>query len=579
MNPNNVSTGLANTVSFVPLSPEAARGSFESTTSLNSRKFPMQETSHAADQPIPASSPDTSCHPEPAAKADDDNGDKRRCEGGSKARSVALTLGFVVIVSMSGGQKSPDLAEARSKGKQVNSKVQKAKPKLLPVMRFNSRSKCSSKTNMTLSLRGAKTPDKSGKTKYQIIAKRCKGKKGKSLNNIRLAVSGPPKEGQKKKQKKSWKIKNPSTSYRGNRRNFSFLQSGIKTDQISKSQVSKNKIQLSAYNRRGRQTAKTIYLPKAEKPSYEDPDNPHSENVQSPGSCNPHPNFRIGAQYDRGILYQEGMSTETAARLFHNVLGATAIRINIIPAQVEELGGLTRHVEAIKSAGSQGIEEVLATVMPNPIYMNDNKPGQPNAGNFGSKGAGREAMYSFARKVSTALGTKIGNVAIRYSAINEGNHPYFSLHHTSSGVEFYKSGYMAAYNGIKDGTNNAATVATGEHAPSGNIGFWLEASQSLPNDGTNLHTYGDHNNRIGEFDEIIDKEITVSEDGAFANDPNQINTAANRAKVAWCAGVRGYYLYNPIAGYKSRQGWDTGFLHVNGGNSEAKKAFASAVKP
>jgi hypothetical protein len=571
MKPSNVSSGVANSVSFVPSSPEAAGSSLESI-----QKFSMLETSHAPDQTIPNSLPDTTCHPEAAAKSDENNSEK-----GSKA-NIHLLVGVAVLVSMYGAQKSPDLAEARSKGKPVNSKVQNAKPKLLPVMRFNSRSKCSSKTRMTLSLRGAKTPDKSGKNNYQIIAKSCKGKKEKPLKNIRLVVSGPPKEGQKKRQKKSWKIKNPSTGNKGNRRNFSFSQSGIKTDQISQNQVSKNKLQLSAYNRQGRQTAKTIYLPKTGKPSYEDNNNSHSENVQSPESCKPHPDFRIGAQYDRGILYQEGMSTQTAAGLLNYTLGATAIRINVIPAQVEELGGLTRYVEAIKSAGSQGIEEVLATVMPNPIYMDDNNPGQPNAGNFGSNGKGKEAMYSFARRVSTTFGTKIGNVAIRYSAINEGNHPYFSLNHTSSGVEFYKSGYMAAYNGIKDGTNNTATVATGEHAPSDNIIFFLKASQSVPNDGTNLHTYGSHNDRIDEFDKIIDKEITVSEDGAFGSDPDQINTAAKRLRVAWCAGVRGYYLYNPIehnTGKNDKPRWDTDFLHVNGDNSKAKRAFATALQP
>lgn len=135
---------------------------------------------------------------------------------------------------------------------------------------------------------------------------------------------------------------------------------------------------------------------------------------------------------------------------------------------------------------------------------------------------------------------------------------------------------MAAYNGIKDG-NSAAKVEVGEFAPSQNINYWVKTVQNLPHDGTNLHPYGTHIDLLQEFKSMIKGPMNISEDGAFANDPNQINTAGKRLKIARCAGAASYYFYNPF-NYASNQGWNTGFINKDGDNSAAQKAIAAAMQ-
>lgn len=351
---------------------------------------------------------------------------------------VAVTAGVLAVglalATPNSSINDPGIAEARSKTANPVRLATPKKPKpemALHVLRPSTRSACTPKQNVSLSLRSSKTVDSAGKIKYQMIAKKCYGKKGSAFKSIRLVAAAPPKEGQRQKQKRAWRIKNPASDYRGNRRTFRLWNTSKTAHEYRNPDKPKNQIQLSAYNSKGRRLGKSVYDLSKVKYSSGTKSKPSaggsSQNADQ--SCTPDPKFRVGAQADNEVVFQEHMDTQTAVGLLRSTLGITALRINIMPGQVREKGGLDTYIRAIDIAKNNGIKDILATVMPNPEYM-PSEPGEPHASDFGLEG--QHAMYAFAKKVSTTLGPRV----VRYSAINEPNHPYFSRFYTSKDQEF-----------------------------------------------------------------------------------------------------------------------------------------------
>ncbi len=402
------------------------------------------------------------------------------------------------------------------------------------------KAKCTPHTRVLFTLRGsfAVAPEKP--EPFILTAKACPGKK--PLKKIK--VIGHNEQG----QKATWKIQNLAPGDERQRKlklSFPEATPGVSNNETATIPL----IAVQASRSDGRRVGSNRWLLKAKKQP-----------------CTPRPDFQVAAQADNEIVGNEHMDTATAVGLLRSVLGVTALRINVIPAQVKARGGYDPYIRAIDTAKANGIKDVYVTIMQNPRYL----PGDLGVSRFDNFDP--NAIRTFAREVATTLGQRV----MRYSVINEPNHPLFSQFYAKKDQAMYVSAYTAGREGILE-ANPLAEVEAGELASGSNLSYWVNMVSTLPSDGVTIHPYKEYIYRLREYKKLARGRLSVSEDGVFNTVPHHMTKTAQRLRVAWCAGVGRYILYNPFDYANPSTGENTGFINLGGDNTSAQKAFRAAV--
>lgn len=247
--------------------------------------------------------------------------------------------------------------------------------------------------------------------------------------------------------------------------------------------------------------------------------------------CSPNPNFKVGFQDDRRVVFEVGGPREEAFQKASDLYGATTVRINIIQGQYR-LYGMKPYSDAIDTARRLSFETQVV-LMQDPLYFSH------LGSSLSYKHYNPPAMKDFAYDVASQLGSRVNLYSIR----NEVNRvPLFASKISFNG---YNAEYLAGREGVKI-ANPSARVLAGELAPL-HIKKWIANFNKLGVDGVAEHPYGDEPGHLCERVLQSKSPVYATEYGNLHTSPFQgtINRAAiERARQSGVSGMIMYQLFS-----------------------------------